>query len=264
MYAVTQILIREDLEMGKLRMMKFGKYLIMVVICLCLTLAQAQARDLKANVPYPLAPLVDSKDKGILIDLLKAMAEEYKEGKITWELYPFARSMENVEKGRADFHMPQLVNPKISPEKLPFQFSSEIIFKVIFALYTNKNNKEINPNNMSKYKIETDLGTMDFFDFKPIGSPDIESSLKKVDMGRIDGWLMAMPESDLALKKLGLKNIKRWEYAKYDVRIVLTKGPKGKEVDAILTDLIGKLKANGKYQKIMAPIMDQKFDPWQP
>ncbi len=244
-------------------MLRAGRYFIMAAVCFCLVLSQAHARDLKVSLPFPLPPLVESKDKGILVDLLKAMAEEYKDGKITWELFPFARSMENVEKGKADFHMPQLVNPKISADKLPFQFSSEKIFRVVFALYTNKNNKEINPKNVSNYKIETDLGVMDFFDFKAVGSPDIEASMKKVDMGRIDGWIFAMPESDMALKKLGLKNIKRWEYQKYDVRIVLPKGPQGKETDKILSELIKKLKANGKYQKIMGPILDQKFDDWQ-
>jgi len=239
-----------------------GKYVMMAVVALCVMLGQAQARDLKGSLPI-IPPLVESKDKGILIDLMKAMAEEYKDGKITWDVFPFARSMENVEKGRADFHMPQLINPNISAEKLPFQFGSETIFRVVFALYTNKNNKEINPTNVTKYKIETDLGTADFFDFPVTGSPDIESSLKKVDMGRIDGWIMAMPESDMALKKAGLKNIKRWEYKKYDVGIVLAKGPQGKEVDKILSGIIKKLKANGKYQKIMGPILDQKFENWQ-
>lgn len=238
--------------------------LCMVFFCLSVFLVPAQAKDLKASLPAPLAPLVESKDKGILVDLVKAMAEEYKGGKITWETFPFKRSMENIEKGRADFHMPQLVNPKISADKLPFQFGSDVIFKVVFCLYTNKNNKDINPKNVANFKIETDLGTMDFFDFKVAGSPDIGSSLQKVDLGRIDGFIMAMPESDAALKKLGLKNIKRWEFAKYDVRIVLQKGAEGKETDKILSDLIKKLKANGKYQKIMGPILDQKFDPWQP
>ena len=239
-----------------------SKCFIMAAICLCVIAGQAQARDLKASLPI-IPPQVESSDKGILIDLMKAMAEEYKDGKITWEVFPFERSMENVEKGRADFHMPQLVNPSISAEKLPFQFGSDIIFKVVFALYTNKNNKDINPANVSKYKIETDMGTKDYFDFPVTGSPDIESSLRKVDMGRIDGWIMAMPESDMALKKAALKNIKRWEYKKYDVRIVLSKGPQGKEVDKILSDVIKKLKADGKYQKIMGPILDQKFDNWQ-
>ena len=240
-----------------------GKAVMVAALFVCLMLGQAQAADLKASLPI-IPPLVESKDKGILIDLMKAMAEGYKDGKITWDVFPFARSMENVEKGRADFHMPQLVNPNISADRLPFQFSSDVIFRVVFALYTNKNNKEINPANVSKYKIETDLGTADFFDFSVTGSPDIESSLKKVDMGRIDGWIMAMPESDLALKKAGLKNIKRWEYKKYDVRIVLPKGPRGKEVDQVLAGIIKKLKADGKYQKIMAPILDQKFENWQP
>lgn len=244
-------------------MVKTVRFLVLGMLFLCLMFAQAQARDLKGSLP-PLPSLVDSKDKGILINLIKAMAEEYKGGKITWEVVPFKRSMENAEKGKVDFHMPQLVNPKIGPDKLPFMYSSEIIFKVVFVLYTNKNNKEINPGNASNYRMESDLGTMDFFDFKVAGSPDIESSLKKVDMGRIDGFIFAMPESDSALKKLSLKNIKRQEFAKYDVRIVLSKNAQGKETDKILSDIIGKLKADGKYQKIMGPILDQKFDPWQP
>jgi len=41
-------------------------------------------------------------------------------------------------------------------------------------------------------------------------------------------------------------------------------GEKGKEVDKIFSELIRKLKASGKYQKIMGPMLDQKFDPWQP
>jgi len=243
-------------------MLKAVRYFVLAVFCLGLMITQAEARDLKGSLPL-IPPLVESKDNGILVDLLKAMAEEYKDGKITWEVYSFKRSMENVEKGRADFHMPQLVNPKISADELPFMFSTENIFKVVFVLYTNKNNKNINSGNARKYKIESSLGTMDFFNFKVTGSPDIESSLKKVDTGKIDGWLFAMPESDAVLKSLGLKNTKRQEFANYDVRIVLDKSPKGKEVDKIMTNLISKLKANGKYQKIMGPILDQKFDPWQ-
>jgi polar amino acid transport system substrate-binding protein len=236
--------------------------LIGMVISVCLFIGSGQARDLKASLPV-LPPLVESKDKGILVDLIKAMAEEYKDGKITWEVYPFARSLDNVEKGKADFHMPFVVNPNISRDKLPFQYSSDTIFKVIFALYTNKNNKEITPTNLKRFKIETDQGHTEFFDFKVTGSPNIESSLKKVDIGRIDGWIFAMPESDTALKKADLKNIKRWEYRKYDAKFVLSKGPQGKEVDKILGDLIKKLKTNGKYEKIMGPILNQKFENWQ-
>ncbi len=244
-------------------MMRMTNFLIMVALCFSVLVGTVQARDLRASLPL-IPPLVESKDKGILVDLLKAMAEEYKTGKITWDVYPFARSLDNVEKGKADFHMPLLVNPNMAVDKLPFQFSSEMIFRVLFALYTNKNNKEINPKNVSNYKAETDVGHTAFFDFKIDGSSDIESALQKVDKQRIDAWIFAMPESDAALKKLGLKNIKRWEYKKFDVRIVLAKDQNGKEVDKVLSEVIGKLRASGKYQKIMAPILDQKFDDWQP
>jgi polar amino acid transport system substrate-binding protein len=235
----------------------------MAAVCFCLLFSQAQARDLKVSLPL-LPPLVETKDKGILVDLMKAMAEEYKDGKITWDVFPFARSLDNVEKGRADFHMPY-IRPT-NPERIPFQYSSDVLFKVVFALYTNKNNKEISPANVTRYKIETDEGVKYILDSAVpniIGSSSLESSLQKVSMGRTDGWLMAMPESDMALKKLGLKNIKRWEYKKYDVKALLPLGDKGKETDKILSGLIKKLKANGKYQKIMAPILDQKFDNWQ-
>ena len=238
------------------------KYFIMAAVCFCLVLSQAEARDLKASMPH-IPILAESKDKGVLIDLLKAMAEEYKDGTITWEVWPPARAMDNVEKGKADFLMPQLVNPNINPDKLPFQWSSDIIFKAIFCLYTNKNNKEINPGNLKKFKIETLNGMESFYDFPVDGSPDMEAGLKKVDMGRIDGWIMAMPESDQTLKRLGLKNIKRWKFKEYDSGIVLQKGPQGKEVDKILSGLIKNLKANGKYQKIMGPIIHQKFEEWQ-
>ncbi len=244
-------------------MLRASRCFIMAAVCFCLLLPQAHARDLKVSLPF-IPPLVESKDKGILVDLMKAMAEEYKDGKITWDVVPFPRSLDNVEKGRADFHVPYIT--PMNPQRIPFQYSTEVIFKVIMALYTNKNNKDINPGNVTKYKIETDAGAKYVFDGplpNIMGSPSIESSLQKVDMGRIDGWLFAMPESDLALKKLGLKNIKRWEYKKYDVKALLPLGEKGKETDKILTELIKKLKANGQYQKIMAPILDQKFDNWQ-
>ncbi|MGD0232636.1 MAG: hypothetical protein ABSC19_20170, partial [Syntrophorhabdales bacterium] len=69
-------------------MRRISKCLIMAVACFCLVLATAEARDLKVSLPQ-LPPLVESKDKGILVDLVKAMAEEYKDGKITWDVFPF-------------------------------------------------------------------------------------------------------------------------------------------------------------------------------
>lgn len=245
-------------------MLRMMSSFVIAVTCFCSLVVSAPARDLKISLPF-IPPLVESKDKGILIDLCKAMVEEYKDGKITWDVYPFARSLDNVAKGRADIHMPYTV-PK-NPQRMSFQYSTDTMFRVVVGLYTNKGNKEINLANLTKYKIETDEGCKYIMDSvlpNVTGSPSIESSLQKVDIGRIDGWIFPMSESDGVLKKLGLKNIKRWEYGKFDVKALFPPGETGKETDKIFSDLIRKLKASGKYQKIMAPVLAQKFDNWQP
>ncbi|MBW1783932.1 MAG: hypothetical protein JRL30_24725 [Deltaproteobacteria bacterium] len=155
--------------------------------------------------------------------------------------------------------MPLLLNPDVSEDSLPFGHSTETIFDVVFVLYTNKKNKDIDPTNVGKYVIETDRAHVGYFDFPIKPSDSIESSLKKVDMGRIDGFIFAMPETDAVLKRLGLKNIKRTEFRKFEVKIIIPKGQKGKEVDAILSKLIQTLKNNGEYEKAMGPLLNQQF-----
>lgn len=106
------------------------------------------------------------------------MAEEYRDGKITLlGVFPFLRSLENVEKGKADFHMPYIT--PTNPNRILFQYSTDVIFKVMFILCTNKNNKDISPTNLNKYKIETDVGVKYILDGpipNIVGSPSLESS----------------------------------------------------------------------------------------
>ena len=220
----------------------------------------AEARDLKASLGhFPL--LSESKDKGLLVDLIKAMNELYTEGTITIDIYPSARSIDNVIKGSHDFHMPLLVNSYANKDELPFAYS-ENIFDAVFALYTNKNNKEINPGNVGKFKIETDAALTRHFGFPARPSMSIEGSLKKVDMGRIDGYIFAMPETDMILKQLNLNNIKRWNFRTIPAAIIVPKGQKGKEIESILSPLLRQLKENGTYQKIMAPVLNVQFKEW--
>jgi polar amino acid transport system substrate-binding protein len=222
------------------------------------TVARAQSKDVRGNLAL-VAPAVESHDKGVLVDLVKAIAEEYKDGQITWDVYPFAKTLTNVEQGRADFQMPLLHNPNISDDKLPFLVSTESLYRAVFVLYTNQDNKDINLTNLSKYNIETDMGHVAFFDFKVTGSTSIESSLQKVSSGKIDGWIFSQSPSDQALKRLGLSNIKRWEYRKFDVTLVTPKTERGKEVNAALTKIISQLKASGKYNAILASRLNQDF-----
>ena len=96
-----------------------------------------ESTDLRASLPI-LPPLVESKEKGILIDLIKAIDEEYTEGNIIIQTYPFARALSNVIQGNADFEMPFLVNPRVHPDKLKFQYSSDVIFHVTLPIKITK------------------------------------------------------------------------------------------------------------------------------
>ena len=235
---------------------KYMQFALVMVIALAMT-NSVHARDLKASLGYvPL--LAESPDKGILPDLIKAMDEIYTDGQITIEVFPSNRALDNVIKGTHDFFMPILKSDTMDPDKLPYKYS-ETLWTSIFVLYTNKNNTEINLNNLANYKIETNRAIADYFDFPTLPFDNVESSLKKVDMGRIDGLIYGMSVTDPVLKSLNLKNIKRTNYKTYEGPIVVAKGPKGEEVESIILPLIKKLRQNGTFDKIMAPLLNEKF-----
>jgi polar amino acid transport system substrate-binding protein len=221
-------------------------------------IGKVEARDLKAALPR-IPMLSETKDKGLIVDLVKAMDEIYDEGKISIEVFPPARGMDNVINKSYDFYVPLLKSKSIKEKDLDYAFSDAIAFSTIFVLYTNKNNNKINARNAGNYIIETDDPLMYFFGFKAQVSIDMETSLRKVDSGRIDGYIYSMNETDGLLKQLGLKNIKKIYYGTFDASFAVKKGPEGKEVGKILEKLLKQLKKNGTYEKIMAPMLNQKF-----
>lgn len=218
-------------------------------------ISPAQTMDLRACLGET-PQLADQSGKGILVDLVKAMASIYKEGKITIVIYPANRARNNLINGNVDFLMPTLKNPRLSEKEKPYIFSA-VIFDTIFALYTNKNNKKINPDNLKNYKIETYATMVDFYDFPVKPSYYLEGSLKKLEMQRIDGFIYGMNGTDILVKELKLKNIRRWYYARYDSVIMIRKGPNAEKIDKILRSLIAELKDNGTYYKIMKPLLDR-------
>jgi polar amino acid transport system substrate-binding protein len=243
--------------------MKVFRTLIQLIFVLSISLViinPAAARDLKATLGL-IPPYAFSSDKGMLVDLVKAMDEIYTDGKITIDAFPTARAIDNLLKGTHDFFMPMLKSDTMDFEALPFRFS-ETLWSSIFVLYTNKNNKEINLSNLANYKIETLSNIISYFDIPMLPSAGLESSLKKVDMGRIDGYIFSMGPVDATLKKLGLKNIKRTNFKTFEGPIVVKKGSNGDEVEAILLPLLKQLRENGTFDKIMAPVLNQEFKEW--
>ncbi len=237
-----------------------GRAILLAVSFTLLIGAPVWAKDLKASLAQ--MPLyAESTDKGVLVDLTKAMAEASGTN-IEIQVVPFKRSMENVINRNVDFHMPLIKNPNISDDKLDYDNSTETIFHVNFVLYSKKD-KDIDLNNLKDYKLETDLAHIPYFDFpiKTFSSPD--SALQKIAKGRIDGLIFADGAIDPVLKQLDLKDIKRQLYKVFDVKVILPKGEQGKDVDQFLSSTIKKLRDSGKYEEIMKAV-DYEYDNWQP
>jgi polar amino acid transport system substrate-binding protein len=214
----------------------------------------ALAMDLKGSLAQ-MPVYAESPDKGVLVDLVKAIAAETG-SKISIQVAPFKRSLKSVIDKKVDFHMPLIKNPQVDEAKLPYDHSTATIFHVNFVLYSNKN-KPLDLKDLGRYKLETDSAHIHYFPFKIAPSSDIASSLKKLNVGRIDGFIFADNACDPLVKKLGLNNVKRQLYKVFDVKIILPKGQKGGDVDKFFSDAIKKLKAKGEYVKIMGKI-DQK------
>ncbi|MDY6904509.1 MAG: transporter substrate-binding domain-containing protein [Thermodesulfobacteriota bacterium] len=222
--------------------------------------ASANAQVFKANFAL-LSVASESPDKGVLIDLIKEIAKETG-NQVEIKVYPFKRSLQNAIEHKADFHIPFIKSPYKPEDQLPFDYSTASLFDVNFILYTNKN-KPIDTSNLAQYTITTDAAHVDLFDFPIKPDYQIESSLKKLNAGRIDGYIFADSEADPILKQLGLKNIRRQLYKVYDVHAVLPKGEKGKAADQMITKGMAILRQNGKWAKIIKPL-DNEYVDWQP
>lgn len=217
------------------------------------------AKELRVSMAQ-LAVLVENQDKGVLVDLIKAMMSLYPDSTLKLSVSPFARSISNVTSGQADMHLPLIRAP--SEQDLNFSFSKASFWPVNFVLYHHKD-KPLDLSKLGSYQIETDLAHINYFDFKPAGSSNIPGSLRKLDLGRIDGFVYADSVTDPILKELGLKNIRRTLYKVFDVAAVLPKGTAEGPLDQMLIEGLAKLKADGRYQAIIGPVA-QPYDNWQP
>jgi polar amino acid transport system substrate-binding protein len=175
---------------------------------------------------------------------------------------PFPRSIKAVaEDHTADIHYP-IIRP-IDDKALPFDVSTSATTQVPFTIYENKS-KPLDVKNLKQYKIETDFAHTGVFPFPTIGSGDINASLRKVDAGRIDGFILDEYSTDKRLTEGGFKNIRRKLYGWLDVCFVLPKGSKGGPIDQALTQAIEVAKNNQGYRDSAAKTRAlHKDENWQ-
>jgi len=203
----------------------------------------------------------ESKDKGVLVDFIKAL-EKVSGDKIDYQVVPFPRSINDVQEKNVDFQLPliQIPGSEIGTDK--FDYSTATIFHVNFTLYSGKA-LTISPESAGKFKLETEAGHIHYFNFPIAPSTNIESSLKKVDAGRLDGFIFADAAADQFIKQDKLTNIKRQLFKRFDVKIILPKGGRGSSTDKFLSENIAKLVKSGEMAKIIGQI-DAPFNNWQP
>jgi polar amino acid transport system substrate-binding protein len=191
--------------------------------------------------------------------------------KASIEVVPFARAIHLIEAKQADMLCFEIENPDPAKvAKLTVDYSTANLFQMVFVLYANKDRpvdaSELKRGNPKHLVVETDLAHVEYFPFQATGSSDIDSSLKKLAVGRIDAFVFAQPSTDAALKRLGLKNVTRQLYGLYNAKIILQKGARGGTLDQTLTRGLEKMKKDGSYQQLMGQYLEgaSKFIEWQP
>ena len=189
----------------------------------------------------------------------------------TIQVLPFARAVYLMDTKQADFMSTEIQLP--DPKKwtaLKHDYSTSVLFSVVFVLYTNKSKPlsvaDLQSGKAKGYKLETDAAHTDYFPFPVAASTNIDGSLKKVDSGDIDGYIFSQGTTDGVLKRLALKNIHREYYYTFNGGFLLQKGARGGPIDAMITDGLAKLKANGKFQEIMGAYTKSAstYIEWQP
>ncbi len=215
----------------------------------------SSSKGSKITVSLPIIPpLITEQKTGAIVDLFKAMADEYKDGEMTFDVYPTARSIENVMSGAADCHSPYIKNHNITDSDDAFYYTTEPFGSVIFVLYTNKNVSGLTPENVTdkNFKVEIQPGHKAYLGDLPESAPD--AGLQKVSAGRIDGYIATMDVCDPLLQQLQLKDVKRQKFDTFETAIIFKKDENGKQKQEIMNSLIKKITENGTYDKIMGEI----------
>jgi polar amino acid transport system substrate-binding protein len=231
--------------------------------------AGAQSNDLKASLAQ-IPGVADSPEKGTFVELVKALGQVYTDGKITIEVYPFGRSIQNVTSGAADFHIPSFISPGMSDAGFPYSWVPEKMGSFTMMLYSHRDHpitrKDLNDalarDARFPYVIEVGGGTQLMFPFPVVASNDEVASLRKLQARRIDAMIYG-GEVDNLIKEMKLKMVHRAPYAQFDDVILVPKTPRGEIVKKMLDEAMKKLAASGKLQAIYARV-HVPYKEWQP
>jgi len=186
------------------------------------------------------------------------------------EVVPPARAAMMIETKKVDVIFP--ATKSTDPQKnaaRPMDLSAAKVFSMVFVLYANKGKpasvEQLRSGNPGNLQVETTASLASLFEFKPVVTTSVETSLKKVDAGRVDGLVYAQEAGDPQLKNLGLHNIVRSMYSLNEVTFGIQKGQAAGALDKVLVDGISKLKADGRLDQIISfALKNGTYNDWQP
>ena len=213
-------------------------------------------KALKVVVPF----MGDAPGQGPehpLVDVIRQWSEETGRD-ISIERFPFKRGLMMAGSGEIDFHFPLIKDHDDTDTALPFGYSSSTIFTINFVLYTRRG-ESLDMDNLQNYRIATHGGHANLFPFPVIEDHSIEGSLRKVESGRIDGFVFADAGADPVLFDLGLMGIQRQLYKVYDVHAVIAHEAKGGPVDQFITEAT----RNMDRRIFGLAMVDQPYRDWQ-
>ncbi|WP_420415433.1 hypothetical protein [Roseibium sp.] len=224
----------------------------------------AQATDVKislAELPNLSIKTADNKADGPYPNLLKLIDEYYEGGSFEMEIFAFGRSLNNIQTGAADAHVPLIQTA--SGDGPNFQYVDEPLWNVTFVVYSRKDNPISRDADFSKLKVDTLIGHEHFFDFKVGEVTSIETGLKKLVNKRTDAFIKEQDIVDSMIKANGYDTVHRALYEVWGSSMILPKTPAGDALNVAMTEAIRAAKKDERY-KPTAEKVHNPYNDWQP
>jgi ABC-type amino acid transport substrate-binding protein len=239
--------------------------LLLAVLAAAYGASGRAASDIR--VAMPILPGLSQPDAsgnpdGRFVDLIRALEGASGGQRFSISLYPFIRAKASVGV------LADILFPLAWAEPMPlatdaYRYSAATVYKPVFFLYCRPD-LVLTPEEArsGRYHIETDRAHADVFPFAdPVGdSPS--GSLLKVAHGRIDAYLFAAASADAALRvlihagELREGEIVDVRYGVFQAKFLLPPGPRGQELDAMISAGMDNLTRSGRLKEILGPVVE--------
>jgi polar amino acid transport system substrate-binding protein len=202
------------------------------------------------------------------LDLLNAIAGEMGMS-LDIQILPSARADYLIATSRVDMDIPVLDVDEYERPARQYDCGSVVLYKSAFVLFTAKGHTidiaDLKAGNSRRYEIESDISIANQLGFSASPSTNIEGSLRKVNEGKIDGYIFSQTSTDPVAGNLKLPMVQRQLYRYFSLYYALKKGERGGALDRLIVEGIDRLKSEGKYETIIGKLIaGAHYDNWQP